>query len=146
VPLARVRENPEHLRILETWLRSYRPDELFDEQGAPADRVLTANLQGSMRMSASPHANGGLLAQPLNLPDFREFGLPVLQPGTERAESTGRLGARLAEIYRRNPRTFRLSALTRQTATASEQSSRSLTVPSWSVCCPKMCTFRPEAE
>jgi xylulose-5-phosphate/fructose-6-phosphate phosphoketolase len=108
VPLAGVRENPDHLRILETWLRSYRPEELFDDRGAPVELVLNANVQGTMRMSASPHANGGLLAKPLDLPDFRDFGLPVAQPGAERAESTRQLGAMLAEVYRRNPHTFRL--------------------------------------
>jgi xylulose-5-phosphate/fructose-6-phosphate phosphoketolase len=81
VPLSGVRESPEHLRLLENWLRSYHPEELFDERGAPADLVLAANLAGDLRMSASRHANGGLLRRELDLPDFREFSFPRKVPG-----------------------------------------------------------------
>ena len=108
VPLSAVRENPEHLRVLETWLRSYRPDQLFDSSGAPTDLVLAANTVGELRMSASPHANGGLLRRELDLPDFRDFALSVDAPGSSMAESTRKLGEMLAEIYRRNPDRFRL--------------------------------------
>ena len=87
---------------------SYRPDELFDADGVPVELVRKANPPGALRMSASPHANGGLVSRPLDLPDFRDFGLTVHSPGLERAESTRRLGAMLAEIYRRNPDRFRL--------------------------------------
>ena len=108
VPLSGVRENPEHLRLLESWLRSYRPDELFGPDGAPTELVLAANAAGELRMSASPHANGGRLRRDLDLPDFRDFALSVDQPATQLAESTRRLGEMLAEIYRRNPDRFRL--------------------------------------
>jgi xylulose-5-phosphate/fructose-6-phosphate phosphoketolase len=108
VPLSGVRESPEHLRLLENWLRSYHPEELFDERGAPADLVLAANLADDLRMSASRHANGGLLRRELDLPDFREFSFPVKNPASQFGESTRRLGEMLAEIYRRNLDRFRL--------------------------------------
>ncbi len=108
VPLAGVRENLDHLRLLEEWMRSYRPEKLFDANGAPVELVREANPPDPLRMSASPHANGGLVSRPLDLPDFRDFGVTVDSPGRERAESTRHLGAMLAEIYRRNPDRFRL--------------------------------------
>ncbi|MDF2748518.1 MAG: phosphoketolase [Propionibacteriaceae bacterium] len=108
VPLSGVRESPEHLRLLENWLRSYHPEELFDERGAPADLVLAANVAGDLRMSASRHANGGLLRRELDLPDFRSFSFPVENPASQFGESTRKLGEMLAEIYRRNPDRFRL--------------------------------------
>jgi len=108
VPLSGVRENPEHLSRLEEWLRSYRPGELFDERGAPTAVVLANNPRGDLRMSASPHANGGVLTRELDLPDFRDFAVPVDHPAVEPRESTRQLGEMLAEIYRRNPDQFRL--------------------------------------
>ena len=84
VPLSGVRENQDHLRLLEEWMRSYRPEELFDADGAPVELVRKANPPGPLRMSASPHANGGLVSRPLDLPDFRDFGLTVDSPGVER--------------------------------------------------------------
>lgn len=108
VPLAGVRDNPEHLALLEQWLRSYGPDELFDADGRLAEVVLAANPEGPLRMSASPHANAGSGAGDLDLPDFRDYALPVEQPATTKAESTRQLGAMLADVYRRNPHDFRL--------------------------------------
>jgi xylulose-5-phosphate/fructose-6-phosphate phosphoketolase len=108
VPLSGVKEDPEHLALLETWMRSYRPEELFDDNGAPVDLVLQANPSGDLRMSASPHANGGLLTKDLDIPDFREFARDVPEPATVRAESTRALGELMRELYRRNPHTFRL--------------------------------------
>ena len=108
VPLSGVKEDPEHLVQLETWMRSYRPEELFDENGTPVDLVLRANPSGDLRMSASPHANGGLLTKDLDIPDFREFAREVPEPATVRAESTRALGELMRELYRRNPHTFRL--------------------------------------
>jgi xylulose-5-phosphate/fructose-6-phosphate phosphoketolase len=108
VPLSGVRENQDHLRLLEEWMRSYRPEELFDADGAPVELVREANPLRPLRMGASPHANGGLVSRPLDLPDFAEFGVSVDSPGSERAESTRQLGSMLAEIYRRNPERFRL--------------------------------------
>jgi len=108
VPLSGVRENRDHLRLLEEWMRSYRPEELFDADGTPAELVREANPPAELRMSASPHANGGLVSRPLDLPNFRDFSVPVYSAGSERAESTRQLGSVLAEIYRRNPDRFRL--------------------------------------
>ncbi|WP_426512244.1 phosphoketolase family protein [Dactylosporangium sp. McL0621] len=108
VPLSGVKENPEHLKLLETWLRSYKPEELFDERGVPAAAVRALAPEGELRMSASPHANGGVLTQGLDLPDFRKYAVDVPLPGTTRAESTRRLGELLRDLYRDNPDRFRL--------------------------------------
>jgi xylulose-5-phosphate/fructose-6-phosphate phosphoketolase len=108
VPLSGVRESPEHLALLETWMRSYRPDELFDRDGRPVDLVLAANPSGDLRMSANPHANGGLLTRDLDLPDFREYAIDVPHPAAEHAESTRKLGELLRDLYTRNPDRFRL--------------------------------------
>ncbi|WP_422774760.1 phosphoketolase family protein [Plantactinospora sp. WMMC1484] len=108
VPLSGVRDNAEHLAILERWLRSYRPEELFDGAGAPVAAVRELPPAGDLRMSASPHANGGLLTRDLDLPDFRDYAVEVPAPAKLRAESTRRLGEFLRDVYRRNPDTFRL--------------------------------------
>ncbi|GLL02235.1 putative phosphoketolase [Dactylosporangium matsuzakiense] len=108
VPLSAVKDNPEHLRLLEEWLRSYRPEELFDANGAPTRVIRDLAPAGDLRMSASPHANGGLLTQDLAIPDFRKYAVDVPEPGTERAESTRRLGELMRDIYRDNPDRFRL--------------------------------------
>ncbi|GAA3285794.1 phosphoketolase family protein [Dactylosporangium vinaceum] len=108
VPLSGVKDNPEHLRLLEEWLRSYRPEELFDANGAPTRAIRDLAPAGDLRMSASPHANGGLLTQDLAIPDFRKYAVDVPAPGTERAESTRRLGELMRDIYRDNPDRFRL--------------------------------------
>ncbi|MCD4535506.1 phosphoketolase family protein [Nocardioides sp. cx-169] len=108
VPLSGVRDNPEHLALLEGWLRSYRPQELFDDDGSLSDLVLDANPEGPLRMSASPHANAGSGSGELVLPDFRDYALELSHPARHRAESTRRLGAMLADVYRLNPHDFRL--------------------------------------
>lgn len=108
VPLATVRENPAHLRLLEEWLRSYRPEELFDDDGAPTELVRRANPGGTLRMSATPHANGGLLMRALDLPDHRRYAVDVPAPATVRLESTRRLGELLRDVYAANPDRFRL--------------------------------------
>jgi xylulose-5-phosphate/fructose-6-phosphate phosphoketolase len=108
VPLSGVRENPAHLALLEQWLRSYRPEELFDADGAPTELVLRANPKGDLRMSATPHSNGGLLTRDLDLPDFRDYAVDVPAPATVRKESTRVLGELLRDTYRANPETFRL--------------------------------------
>jgi xylulose-5-phosphate/fructose-6-phosphate phosphoketolase len=108
VPLSGIKEHPEHLAILENWLRSYRPEELFDASGAPTDLVRAACPAGELRMSATPHANGGLLTRDLDLPDFRDYAVDVPSPASGRAESTRRLGEMLRDVYRDNPETFRL--------------------------------------
>ena len=108
VPLSGVKDNPEHLAILEAWLRSYRPEELFDENGIPTELVQRANPSGDLRMSASPHANGGLLTVDLDMPDFRDYAIDVPLPATVRAESTRKLGELMRDIYRSNDDRFRL--------------------------------------
>ncbi len=108
VPLAGVKDNPDHLALLEDWLRSYRPQELFDADGAPSQLVAAANPAGDLRMTASPHANGGLLTRDLVLHDFRSYAIDVPAPATVRAESTRRLGEFMRDIYRDNPDRFRL--------------------------------------
>ena len=108
VPLSNVRDNPAHLALLEAWLRSYRPDELFDDAGRPVELVAAANPSGDRRMSATPHANGGLLTVDLDLPDHRDYALDVPHPAQRRAESTRQLGELLRDVYVRNPHSFRL--------------------------------------
>ncbi|TQM36881.1 phosphoketolase family protein [Pseudonocardia cypriaca] len=108
VPLAAVRDNPEHLAQLEQWLRSYRPEELFDPEGRPATELDGVAPTGTRRMSASPHANGGELLQPLRLPDFREQTVAVPRPGAVTAEATRVLGEWVREVVRANPSNFRL--------------------------------------
>ena len=108
VPLSGVRGNPAHLQLLEDWLRSYRPEELFDDDGVPTELVRRANPAGDLRMSATPHANGGRLTQDLDLPDFRDYAIDVPAPAKDRAESTRKLGELMRDIYRRNPHNFRL--------------------------------------
>jgi xylulose-5-phosphate/fructose-6-phosphate phosphoketolase len=80
VPLAEVRTNPGHLAALEEWMRSYRPEELFDESGAVLEAVTALAPAGALRMSANPHANGGLLLRELALPDFRAYAVDVPEP------------------------------------------------------------------
>ncbi len=108
VPLANVRENPEHLKMLEAWLRSYKPEELFDEQGRLRADIAELAPSGDRRMGANPHANGGKLSVPLDLPAFSDYAVTVPAPAAERLESTRVFGKFLRDIYRRNPRSFRL--------------------------------------
>ncbi|GAA1783422.1 phosphoketolase family protein [Actinomadura chokoriensis] len=108
VPLAGVCDNPEHLAQLEEWLRSYRPDELFDADGRPVEAVRALAPEGERRMSANPHANGGLLLKPLALPDFRDYAVPVDKPGTTLTEPTRTLGSFLRDVVRANPTNFRI--------------------------------------
>jgi xylulose-5-phosphate/fructose-6-phosphate phosphoketolase len=108
VPLAAVREHPEHLAALEAWLRSYRPEELFDPTGAPAEELRALPPRGERRMSANPHANGGLLLRDLVLPDFRDYAVEVEEPGDTAAEATRVAGAWVRDVMRANPDRFRL--------------------------------------
>ncbi|MET8473027.1 phosphoketolase family protein [Streptomyces sp. NPDC006422] len=110
VPLPGVRENPEHLRQLEAWLRSYRPEELFDAEGRPTDEVLAYVPEGDRRLGATPHANGGLLTRALPIPPLERFAVQVDKPGTALHEPTRVLGDLLAEIMRdtADRRDFRL--------------------------------------
>jgi xylulose-5-phosphate/fructose-6-phosphate phosphoketolase len=106
VPLSAARDDSDHRAALEGWLRSYRPDELFDETGAPIPELLAQNPSGERRMSANPVANGGLLLRDLNLPDWRDFAVPVEHPGATRHEATRVLGRWLAEVTLANPNNF----------------------------------------
>jgi xylulose-5-phosphate/fructose-6-phosphate phosphoketolase len=108
VPLANLAAEPEHLAQLETWMRSYRPEELFDERGALRGELAELAPQGARRMGANPHANGGLLLRDLEMPDFREHAVAVPQPGTGTTEATRVLGGFLREVIRRNGESFRL--------------------------------------
>jgi xylulose-5-phosphate/fructose-6-phosphate phosphoketolase len=102
VPLAEVRTNPAHLRQLEEWLRSYRPEELFDAEGAPRPELLGLVPAGPLRLGATPHANGGVLLRDLVLPDFRDYAVPVPAPGVRMSEPTRVLGGMLRDVMRRN--------------------------------------------
>ncbi|MFI7689442.1 phosphoketolase [Nonomuraea sp. NPDC049655] len=108
VPLAGVRENPAHLAMLEEWMRSYRPQELFGSDGRPVEEVLATVPRGPLRMSANPHANGGELLQPLRLPDFRRHAVEVKSPAAQLTEPTRVLGGFLRDVIAGNPRNFRL--------------------------------------
>ncbi len=102
VPLKDMRTNPEHLAQLEEWMRSYRPEELFDEGGALRPELAALPPEGERRMGANPHANGGLLLRELELPDFRDYGVEVRAPGTTASEATRVLGGYLRDVMRRN--------------------------------------------
>src|SRR5512132_2805301 len=108
VPIADVRGNEEHLRLLEEWLRSYRPEELFDGRGALVPELAQLPPDGERRMSANPHANGGALLVDLVLPDFREYAVDVGSPGKTSSEATRVLGAFLRDVVARNASNFRL--------------------------------------
>jgi xylulose-5-phosphate/fructose-6-phosphate phosphoketolase len=108
VPLAQLAENPGHVRALEAWMRSYRPEELFDEHGRPRHDVVAGVPAGERRMGANPHANGGLLLRDLRLPDFRDHAIGVDAPGIGASEATRVLGGWLAAVARQNPETFRV--------------------------------------
>ncbi len=108
VPLAGVRENPEHMKLLEAWLRSYKPEELFEESGRLKPELKELAPTGTRRMSANPHANGGLLRKALRLPDFRSYAITVDKPGQTAAENTRPLGKFLRDVMRQNPTNFRV--------------------------------------
>ncbi|MFA7241581.1 MAG: phosphoketolase family protein [Sulfuricellaceae bacterium] len=108
VPIGDVKGNPAHLKQLEDWLRSYRPEELFDENGRLRAELKAFAPKGSRRMSANPHANGGQLRKALRMPDYRDYGIEVAKPGTTVAENTRPLGKLLRDIMRNNMTNFRV--------------------------------------
>src|SRR5207302_3870783 len=108
VPVLGARENPEHLRILEEWMQSYRPEELFDEEGRLVNGLRALAPESRRRMSANPHANGGLLLRDLVLPDFRDYAVQVERPAATSSEATRVLGRFLRDVIARNETTFRL--------------------------------------
>ena len=108
VPLADLHHHPERLEQLEAWLRSYRPEELFDERGAVRPEIAALAPEGDRRMGANPQANGGRLLRDLELPDFRAYAVETPEPGTTRSEPTRVLGAWLRDVVRANPDNFRI--------------------------------------
>lgn len=110
VPLAETRRNPAHRKQLEEWLRSYRPDELFDDAGKLRPEIAALAPAGERRMGANPHANGGLLMRPLRLPEFRDYAVRVDAPGKAMGEATRVLGTYLRDVVALNAsaRNFRV--------------------------------------
>ena len=108
VPVLNVQSNPEHLRIVEAWMRSYRPEELFDKDGKLIAELRDLPPRGERRMSANPRANGGKLLKPLNLPDFRDYAVAIKSPGTKEISPTENLGKFLRDVMRNNMDSFRL--------------------------------------
>ncbi|WP_304455001.1 phosphoketolase [Nocardiopsis sp. YSL2] len=108
VPISQVRTNGEHRRMLEQWMRSYRPEELFDASGAPVARLRESAPRGERRMGANPHANGGLLLKELRLPDFRRYAVREAPHGVHTSEATRVLGRFLRDVVERNPSSFRI--------------------------------------
>jgi xylulose-5-phosphate/fructose-6-phosphate phosphoketolase len=108
VPFSDVRDNPENLKLLEDWMRSYKPEELFDAQGRLVPELKALAPKGHRRMSANPHANGGLLRKDLELPNFRTYAVDVAAPGGLHHENTKPLGEYLRDVMRQNPTSFRV--------------------------------------
>ena len=108
IPLGDIATNPGHLKVLETWLRSYKPEELFDQEGRLLPELKALAPKGSRRMSANPVANGGLLRRPLVMPDFRNFAIEVASRGATLAGSVSTLGNFLREVMRLNMQNFRV--------------------------------------
>jgi len=108
VPMTDVRDNPDHLRLLEDWLRSYRPEELFDEDGRLVPELARLPPRGELRLSANPHANGGALLRDLILPDFRDYAIDVPNPGATLSEATRVLGGFLRDVVTANRDNFRI--------------------------------------
>lgn len=110
VPLAALAANPDHVRLLEEWMKSYRPEELFDQTGRLVPELAALAPEGTRRMGANPHANGGLLLQDLRMPDFRDYAVAVPRPGGTVGESTRVMGRFLRDVMKRNleSRNFRV--------------------------------------
>ena len=113
-----VKKNPEHLQILENWMRALKPEELFDESGKLIPELKELAPAGTRRMGANPHANGGLLKKALRLPDFREYSVKVDKPGQIEAENTRPLGAFLRDVMKSNMDASGSSARTRPPRTS----------------------------
>jgi xylulose-5-phosphate/fructose-6-phosphate phosphoketolase len=110
VPFSELREKPEHLKLLEDWMRSYKPEELFDERGAFKAELAEIAPKGRRRMGMNAHANGGLLLEPLKMPDFRDFAVKIAKRGAEDVESTRVLGRLLRGVLElnKNEKNFRV--------------------------------------
>ena len=108
VPFAELAKKPAHLELLAEWMKSYKPEELFDEGGKFKPELAELAPKGSRRMGANPHANGGLLLRNLRMPDFRDYAFEVKKPGTELAEATRIAGEFLRDVVRENQQNFRI--------------------------------------
>ncbi len=110
VPMGEMHDNPKHVKILESWMKSYRPEELFDDKGRLKTELADLAPRGERRMSANPHANGGLLLKDLRLPDFSNYAVSVKNPGAVQVESTRVMGKFLSDVMKENleSRNFRL--------------------------------------
>jgi xylulose-5-phosphate/fructose-6-phosphate phosphoketolase len=110
VPMGEMHDNPEHIKILEQWMKSYRPEELFDDAGHFKPELAELAPKGERRMSANPHANGGLLLRDLRMPDFRSYAVAVKRPGAVDAEATRVMGMFLRDVMKANleSKNFRL--------------------------------------
>jgi xylulose-5-phosphate/fructose-6-phosphate phosphoketolase len=110
VPFAEMAQKPHHVQLLEKWMKSYRPEELFDAKGTLNPELAALAPRGERRMGANPHANGGLLLRDLRLPDFADYALPVKKPGATLAESTRVMGTFVRDVMKLNApsRNFRL--------------------------------------
>ena len=108
MPILDPKTNPEHLKLVEKWMRSYRPEELFDEAGTLIPELRALPPKGARRISGNPHANGGLLRKPLELPDFRDYAVKVEAPGLTRLSPTNILGHFLCDVMRNNMNNFRV--------------------------------------
>lgn len=110
VPFAEMAEKPEHVKLLERWMKSYRPEELFDENGTLMPELRELSPKGERRMGANPHANGGLLLKSLKMPDYREYAVDVQKPGGVQVEATRVMGKFLRDIMKLNlkERNFRI--------------------------------------
>ncbi len=108
IPILDVKKNPAHLKELEQWMRSYKPEELFDESGGLVEHLRKLPPTGNRRISANPHANGGVLRKALNLPDFRIYAEPFDKPGTSEVSPTEVLSHFLRDVMRRNMTSFRV--------------------------------------
>ena len=110
VPFAELAEKPDHLELLEQWMKSYRPEELFDENGRLMPELVELAPLGERRMGANPHANGGLLLKDLTLPDFRDYAVELATPGAVPAEATRVMGSYLRDVMKLNmeARNFRV--------------------------------------
>lgn len=108
VPMADMHTNPAHLKLLEDWLRSYKPEELFDEKGSLIPELKELSPTGNLRMGSNPITNGGILRKELKMPDFRNYAVEVPKPGTTEAENTRPLGEFLRDVMRNNMHNFRM--------------------------------------
>jgi xylulose-5-phosphate/fructose-6-phosphate phosphoketolase len=108
IPLEQIAENPDHLKLLESWMRGYKPEERFDKHGRLIPELKALAPRGNRRMSANPVANGGVLRRPLNLPDFREFALEIENPGAVFAGNVPTLGNFLRDVVGQNMQNFRV--------------------------------------